>query len=252
MKLTEAKLKEMIKEELKEAYKKRATDSLFNYNDPEVSTLVYINKTDNPTPPIPRGYVRVPYQKGRIGQGINRTDKRHREVLKSKWYVFEQPGFLVSRKASYYTPEGAERKKQEQAELEAKRQEALAALGPDEPDKNVDWNAWYTWASARNSINSDFVYNTNRLANAKEYDVKIPPEERENYPPSSTRVEERFPKSKRRDGIIFPGDEEPQYMDLNMFVLKGLKLVNKYGAIVDFNGKTIAPKSLQARLSKAQ
>ena len=53
------------------------------------------------------------------------------------------------------------------------------------------------------------------------------------------------------DGKFISPGPEGEYVDIANFILKKRKITNQYGDLLDFNGKTIAPKRLQIAISNA-
>ena len=91
MKLTEANLKEMIKEQLEESSR---SDRYSNFKPwgPESAGLVYYNRTDS-TPPIPPGYVRTAAVIDAYRQPNPARLKRHQ--MNNVVIYLKQPGYKV-------------------------------------------------------------------------------------------------------------------------------------------------------------
>lgn len=251
MKLTEAKLKEMIMEELSEASKWEENKSPFNYNSPEAANLVYNNRTTNETDPIPGGYIRMPYaQPEDIRQSANKGDKRAREAGAVN-FVFYLPGYKVKkeirRKEDFEAFEREKRKRIE--DLKIKRDQDLERVydtfGREEIDSQVDFAGWYERASAIRGVKDRFVGDVSRLDRETRMTVDFSPEEKENRPVIMSRREIRLYPGQWRLGPTFGEDLAPQYIDFPMRKLKSIGVTNDYGEILDANGKVIANKRLQ-------
>ena len=57
-------------------------------------------------------------------------------------------------------------------EVESIYQAAMDRLGPDQPDKNEDWNAWYTWTSQKLQSTESYNYSMGKLKNTRT--VRLP------------------------------------------------------------------------------
>ncbi len=258
MKLTEAKLKEMIVEELSEASKWEENKSPFNYNSPAAANLVYNNRTDNKTDPIPGGYIRMPYvQPEQLRQSANKGDKRAREANAMN-FVFYLPGYKLEKEIRREEDfEEFEREKRKRIEdLKIKRDQELEKVydkfGREEIDSQVDFDGWYKRSSAIRGVRDRFVGDVPRLDREARLTVDFSPEEKDDRPVIMSRREIRLYPGQWSLGPTFGEDLEPQYIDFPMRKLKSIGVTNDYGEILDANGKVIANKRLQKFMTLSQ
>ena len=239
MKLDKQTLSEIIREELNsfldEAYS--SNRSKIKYFSDEAKGLVYIRpKSEGPTDPIPPGFVRTAAS---LGQGPSKP-KRHQ--MNQVEILISQPGFKAMEDVSVSDPRGAEELQRQMDQVESIYQAAMDRLGPDQPDKNEDWNAWYTWTSQKLQSTERYNYSMGKLKNT--ITVRLPYEYGEG---PLTTINHSF----NVDGKFISPGPEGEYIDIASFILQRKKITNRYGDLLDFNGKTIAPKRLQAVLSNA-
>ena len=160
MKLDKQTLSEIIREELNsfldEAYS--SNRSKIKYFSDEAKGLVYIrDKSEGPTEPIPPGFVRTAAS---LGQGPSKP-KRHQ--MNQVEILISQPGFKAMEDVPVSDPRGAEELQRQMDQVESIYQAAMDRLGPDQPDKNEDWNAWYTWTSQKLQSTESYNYSMGKL-----------------------------------------------------------------------------------------
>jgi hypothetical protein len=211
--------------------------SKIKYFSEEASGLVYIRpKSEGESEPIPPGFVRT---SARLGQGP-RKPKRYQ--MNQVEILISQPGFKAMEDVSISDPRGAEELQRQMDQVEKIYQDTLERLGPDQPDKNEDWNAWYTWTSQKLQSTERYNYSIGQLKNART--VRLPYEYGEG---PLTKINHSF----NVDGKFISPGPEGEYVDIANFILKKRKITNQYGDLLDYNGKTIAPKRLQVAISNA-
>ena len=239
MKLNEKSLRQIIKEELRsflvESY--ASNRSKIDYKDPIARGLVYRRPYgESETPPIPPRMVRTA---GIFGQGPRKPknwQENHVEIL------ITQPGYKVMEDVPVSDPRGAAELQRQMDQIEKSYQDTLERLGPDEPDKNEDWNAWYTWKSQSIQNSESYNYEKRKLEDTQT--VKLPLEYGKG--PLTT-----ITHSILIDGSQVSPGPEGEYIDVPSWILQKKKITNKFGALLDFNGREIASKKLQSIISNA-
>ena len=238
MKLTEAKLKEMIEAQLEEAYDNDRYSKIKPWSD-EASGLVYYNKADS-TPPIPPGYVRTAAV---LPSDLQPNPTRLKRYQKNHVVIFlKQPGFKEVEDVPVSEPRGAEELQRQMDQTEKMYQDDLDRLGPDEPNKDEDWNAWYTWTSQKLQSKERYNSSMGKLRSAST--VRLPYEYGEG---EQSFVEHEI----QLDGRYIEPADDGRYIDVANFILKKKKITDQYGNLLDFNGRVIAGKKLQRRFSGA-
>ena len=238
MKLTEAKLKKMIREQLEEAYDNDRYSKIKPWS-PEAAGLVYYDRSDS-TPPIPPGYVRT----AAVLDGTRQPNPaRLKRYQKNHVLIYlKQPGFKAVEDVPISDPRGAEEHQRQMDQVERTYQDAMDRLGPDEPNKDEDWNAWYTWSSQKLQSRERYNDSMGKLRSAST--VRLPHEYGEG---EQTFVEHEI----QLDGKFIEPADDGRYIDVANFILKKKKITDQYGNLLDFNGRVIAGKKLQKRFSGA-
>lgn len=246
MKLNEKSLRQIIKEELRSFLTESYTSnrSKIDYKDPIARGLVYRrpkkDKDGNPLPQTPPIHWTMVRTAGRFGQGPRKPknwQQNHVEIL------ITQPGYKVMEDVPVSDPRGAAELQRQMDQIEKSYQDTLERLGPDEPDKNEDWNAWYTWKSQSLQNSESYNYEKRKLEDTQT--VKLPLEYGKG--PLETITHSILIDAEK----IVVGDDG-EYIDIPIWILKKRKIVNAKGTLLDINGREIANKRLQSIISNVE